>query len=524
MNLSLRASFIEKYEHFIKQEKTRFITACASVFILGLIAHAYGFLNLTISHDSLYEFYLSESDILHKIGLGRFMGPIYQFIFHGRISLPWLNGLLALFWLSVSVWMTAYMFSITDKLRIALIAGIFSINITVTALTATYIHDLDADMFAIMLAVGMVFLWHQEEKTVWFGVPLLVLVLGLYQSMISVAISLIMISSILALLQGKKAADVIRKGLQAVCIIFIAGIVYMLAVKLSCHFAKIDLSSEYNGLTNIYNRSWELKHHIKLLWWTYSYWSKIFLCSSRSVYEMFLLHIPLVISAIAAIIYAMRIKSLLVSNKILVLAIGTLLPLGMNFSLLLSNGMGHHLMLYAAWLMYLLIILMTDWFASTSVTSKIFPQTCRVITVVFLVLIFVTHVQTANCAYVKRDLERQATLAFMAAVNRDMNKQQGYVAGKTEIVFIGDVPTVFPEAFDNIRHITGMEAGSPITYTHEAYFKYILQTPLRLSKNKVPEKFTNLMKAYPKNGCMQWYGNILVIKLSDESIERNITL
>lgn len=192
---------IKAKSFFISEEK-RIITAVVSVFIWGLVAHAYGFLNLTISHDSLAEFYASSSDIKHRIGLGRFMVPIYQFIFHGRITLPWLNGILSLFWLSISVWLTASIFSVEDKLHIAFIAGIYTVNITVTALAATYIHDLDADIFAVMLSVAAVFFWHKGGWMSLMGIPLLAGALGCYQSMLSVAITLVMFSSILSLVRG----------------------------------------------------------------------------------------------------------------------------------------------------------------------------------------------------------------------------------------------------------------------------------------------------------------------------------
>ncbi len=215
--------FKERCKNFFKTEKNRLLTVIVAVFIWGIVAHAYGFLNMTISHDSLFEFYVSKRDVLHRIELGRFVTPVYQLIFHGRINLPWLNGLLSLCWLSVSVWLTIQIFNITNKIAIILISGVFTVNITVTALVATYIHDLDADLFGVMLAVCMVYLWHKGGKKVWFGIPLIAGVLGLYQSMLSVAIALVMISSIMTLLEGEQASKVIKKGLQAIVIMIIGG-------------------------------------------------------------------------------------------------------------------------------------------------------------------------------------------------------------------------------------------------------------------------------------------------------------
>ena len=102
-------------------------TAFLAVFVWGLAAHAYGFLNLIISHDSIAEFFTSDAVMRWKVALGRFAEPIYLKVFHSGLALPWLNGVLTLIWLSVSVWLTARIFSIKDKIRIALIAGIFNV-------------------------------------------------------------------------------------------------------------------------------------------------------------------------------------------------------------------------------------------------------------------------------------------------------------------------------------------------------------------------------------------------------------
>lgn len=509
--------FWTEWTALFKKQKTQLVTACIAVFIWGLIAHAYGLLNLTISHDSLNEFFASSGDILHRVKLGRFMVPVYQFIFHGRVSLPWLNGLLSLCWLSISVWLITYIFSISDKIQIILIAGIFTVNITVTALTATYIHDLDADMFAVMLSVYMVFLWYKGGKKSWIGIPLLVMVLGFYQSILSVAITLIMICSILSLLQGENASKVVLKGLQAIGIIFIAGVIYLLAVKISCLITGAELSTDYNGLTNLFEPKGGVWQYFKLILITYYEWLMVFSRSSRSIYETFILHILLAIPVIASVIHAIGRKKLPISSRILVLILGALLPLGMNISCVADGGMVHDLMLYAVWLIYLLAILMTEWYATSSPKSKKFPKLCYVAVCAVLFLILITDVQTANSAYVKKDLERQATLSVMSTVNAEMNMADDYVAGKTKVAFVGTPPTGINKIFPNLTHITGLGSKAPITYveTYNSYFQFILQTPLLQSKEDVPKSFTDNMKAFPEQGYIQWYDDVLVVKLSD---------
>ena len=84
-------------KNLLRDEKDRLITVIVAVFLWGLAAHAYGLLNLTISHDSLCEFMESTSTFSLRIRNGRFMAPMYKYLFHGRVALPWLNGLLDVF-------------------------------------------------------------------------------------------------------------------------------------------------------------------------------------------------------------------------------------------------------------------------------------------------------------------------------------------------------------------------------------------------------------------------------------------
>ncbi len=499
---------------FFIGEKKRIITAIAAVFIWGLVAHAYGFLNLTLSHDSLAEFYASGSDIRHRIALGRFMVPIYQFIFHGRITTPWLNGILSLCWLSVSVWLTASIFSVEDKLHIALIAGIYTVNITVTALAATYIHDLDADIFAVMLSVAAVFFWHKGGKMSLLGIPLLAGALGCYQSMLSVAITLVMFSSILALVWGGGFVEVVLKGLKAVGLILAAGLVYLAAVNVVCHLSGVTLSNSYNGLTLLFRSKGGLKQHLALLLTTYYSWYGYFYKSYRALILVRGLHILLAVPCVVVAIRVIFSRTLPLINKLLIIALAALLPFGMNIACAADGGMVHDLMLYSVNLSYLLVILMMDWYVEADGGAKKLPHLCRTAAFLFLAAILAFDVQTANASYVKKDLERQATLSLMTTVNTDMNNTEGYVPGESEVLFVGLPDTGVNNFFPNVSRITGLGYETTCNYYSE-YYQYILQRPLKRTGKAVDSDFINAMPSFPEKGYIAWYDDVLVVKLSD---------
>ena len=131
-NSKVTRAINDSIEYFKKNEMKRFLIAFASVFAIGLFAHAYCFTNLTLSHDGLNEFYvygpvnyLDLNVFELKISTGRQLIPIYDLIFRGRVVVPWLSGLLSLVWLSFSVWFASMIFNFKSVFKISLVSGFF---------------------------------------------------------------------------------------------------------------------------------------------------------------------------------------------------------------------------------------------------------------------------------------------------------------------------------------------------------------------------------------------------------------
>ena len=229
-------------------------------FILGLIAHGYCFLNLLVSHDSLNDFYVYDQ--WERANFGRIFYSIYISLTRGRIVLPWLIGMLALCWISAAVYLIAKMFEVKKSGLILLISGICVTNPTVYALAATYIHDLDADMLAMMISVASVYMWYysikaQEKKEKYLclfcGALLLSISLGIYQSFIALCITLVVFYSIKELLEQKHFENVLINGCYAIAMIIAAAILYIVELKIFELLTGVSTmnASTYNGVGNV---------------------------------------------------------------------------------------------------------------------------------------------------------------------------------------------------------------------------------------------------------------------------------
>lgn len=204
----------------ITGERQRLLASFAAVFLFGLLAQGYAFTNFTVSHDSLNEMFLS-GDIRYaagsvadwKISLGRFLYPAYRAVFSGGAGTPWLSGVLSLVWVSLAVYLVSRLFSVDNALLLAVIGALFVTNVSYSALAATYIYDLDGDMLAMLLAVCAAYLLLRGtlRRRALAVIPI-VGSLALYQAMISVTVSLVMIACILPSGERERESGVFRRA------------------------------------------------------------------------------------------------------------------------------------------------------------------------------------------------------------------------------------------------------------------------------------------------------------------------
>ncbi len=508
------------------QDRNRLICILLSVFGWGLLAHGYAFSNLTLSHDALNEFYLhgamnyAEGSVLRwKTGLGRFAEPVYQMIFRGDFASPWLAGMLSLIWLTLAVYLVSKMFLLSNPLTLAVISGFFTVNLTVTAMTASFIHDIDAYMFGVFLAAGAAFLWNRGGKRSWLSVPLTVCVLGIYQCLVSVTVTLMILLCLMRLIRGAQAREVLVRGLKAIGLLILSGIVYFLFVRLFCRLLQVSLEEGYDGLSALWTDNGSSL--LQLLAEAYA------VVGSTLLFQPTLSYQPLMVSAhglllcigLVSLIRIIRRHDIKMPARMLMLLLFAVLPLGMNLTYVLDRGMIHHLMMYAFWLFYLAVILLLHELPH----DRGIWRCLRAASLALIVMITWSGVQTANAAYVKKDMERQATLSTMTRVTQALEETDGYAAGHTPVAFIDSPLSDVPAAFRKLRAITGIRHASQISGSdyYANYYEYILQQPMNaLNRAQCQElaqdPAVEAMPFFPEEGSIIWMGDTLVVKMGYE--------
>ncbi len=502
-----------------------------STFILGLIAHAYMFFQDTFSHDSLNE--LNSADYNEwKIQLGRFLIPLYKTLTRGSLTLTWIIGLYSLLWTSLAVFFTAKLFDIKNKLFITLIGGIYTVNVTVIATTATYMHDLDVDMFALFMAVLAAYLWKRYRLGFLLAPLCLIVTLGLYQCYLSVAICLIFMSLIIDLLNGKACKSMLFQGLKGAGSVLLGGLVYGGAFRLVLSITKIpELLDNYNSLDLMFSMTpVQFLTNIKD---TYLFTWKQFLYPHTTLPKTLVLVVTIaaLVLTLGMVVWQMVQKKLKVGSIITASLLLILLPLMTNISKVLSNGMSHDLMHFSIWLLYLLILLV----AYKAVTNRpveekpamgsCIAKGARAVCVVIVAVILLSNVMLANQLYLKKDLEQDAAISYFTRVIAAIDEyaEESMFDKETDMVYFVGKPPYSQHAmpgFEDTEPIIGslynyaLGAAEPMFY--ESFFKYRMHYEINLEpgKWKYGSEAKN-MPAFPEFGCMRMVGNTLVVKLGD---------
>ncbi len=498
-------------------------------YLIGFIAHGFGFFNLQISHDSISEFALAYS---WKIKLGRYFKPIYDTFLGTFISLPWMNGLTILAWLSLASYLVIKIFHIQKKSHMAIICGILCVNITIISLNATFLNDASGDAFGIFITILGVYYWQRlfdlkekKEKIISFikVVFCLWLSLGIYQAFICIFISLVLIVSIMKLIdihQYYSWKEIWINDIIGALECLTSGIVYYCALKIILavtHFKLIE--GNYNSITNLFGEDGE-SIATKISCTVNQYLDYFIRAKGYNVYPDIVVRIVIALLFIVALYSFISIIRYLKKNGVSWINIIStilfilLLPIAMNLIRLLNTTV-HDLMIYAFWFTYILILLFVLEYIEIKPNKMI-----ERITILLLSCILVINIQIANACYAKKSFDEQATLSVMTRVVERIETLEGYEAGVTPVMFIGTPSDYLKEfyEFEELENIYGMY-NSQISFD-KIYFNYIsltMKNNMNIVKadyaydNLLNEKDIGDMNKFPSVDSIQMINGVVVV-------------
>ena len=194
----------------------RYLTACFSAAVFGLLAYGFAMTNKLINHDEAHSLFIKGTTVPSgRWGLG-FLDTLFP-----NYSMPWIYGLLTVVFIAAGACILARVFRIENRLLQGLLGGTLVVFPSLIGLFG-YMFTSCSFALSFLLAIVSVALVQSGQK--WCLLPAagcLVFSLSIYQSYISLAAGLLVVLLIREVLLGTDAGAVLKKGIFYV--LFLVG-------------------------------------------------------------------------------------------------------------------------------------------------------------------------------------------------------------------------------------------------------------------------------------------------------------
>ncbi len=500
----IKSIYNKEKENF---DKKTFIYIFLVTIIGGLIIHGYGYINVAFNHDTLIGFD-QANDIQWKIQIGRFM-QMFSIYFRGFTPVPWITGILSLVYMSIGNYLLIKTVNIKNKTNILLIVLLFLGSLSFTVTNVIYFHENDAFMLAYLFSILAVYVF-KEYKYGYIITPLFITIsCGFYQAYLCVSIVLFLLLLINKIMNKKKIKNIFIYGTKILGIIFAGVILYYLCQSLMLIIFNIEKISGYNTVDNSFNILNNL--HINILDSYLSFAGAYFTPVNFNTTAMTIINSLLLLLISYNLIIYFKEKKLPKGHIISLIFIIALIPLAACFMNVLTSGLLHYLMIFAASLSYVLILFICE----KNKTAKWLYITIYIILSVNIYNNFLF----INNSYLERDINYQETHTLFTNILYDIEKSENYIPGETEVIILGDINSrinIYKHFEDYVLHVP------TITYpgTYKAYINNILNTKININTSseiidiyKSHEQIIN-NKSYPHPEYIQIIDKKVIVKVS----------
>lgn len=326
--------------------------AFLSCFVGGILTFGYFMTNHFLTSDSLWNL-VSDQDM---IVLGR-QFLTYACSISTDYDLPWVNGLLAIFFMSVTSVLVVEGLGIKSKYLSAL-AGVVLVTFPSMTSTFCYTFTIDGYMLAVLLAATAFFLTDRKRWGFIPGVTLLGFSLGIYQAYFSVTIVLCILKLLLDILEGEKLKKIFSKVWRYVIMGIGSYVFYYLSLQIMLKIKQANLS-DYQGVNNL--KTFSLADiHQGIIGAYKTFFSFLRAPGALATTNVMRVAVLLLI-LLGALIYLWKFVAEKYENKILrlILIFGLLLvmPVGATIVCVMAPTLYFHLLMRTPWALFFVFVL-----------------------------------------------------------------------------------------------------------------------------------------------------------------------
>ena len=530
--------------------------AFLSAFISGLLCHLFIFTNSMYNNDDIRRLY-TDND---RSDLGRWLLSYISGI-SSDFSLPVVNGILGLLWLSLAAMVLVSVFKMKNRVFILLTGALLAVFPSVAAIYS-YMFTADPYFFACLLSVlAVYFVTSGKRKYSWIaGAVLLCCSMGIYQSYLSFTLLLLVFYYLLMLLQPEKYDNrTIITAIPSYLAMLVCGVgTYYIGLQITLKVKGISLS-EYQGIgesaipgftqirdrmVHIFRDFYEFFKAGQILALNGWIRTAVVLCVLLGAAFLIMLYLR-------NRIFKSRLRSLLILFCIVCI------PICINIIYLISDGVTYHMLMRHSWCLLFIAVLI---FCENAVTparadaaspspANITPSSpadtaspspvdtpspSRAITstgkllewgAALAVLVIVWNfVLLNNIAYFNMNFRYEKTYALCLKIVDRLEQQEDYDNDRP-IAFIGRYSKTYKmEACEELLEpMTGMKDSRVFMGTSRAYLPFMQNclgedittaSPEQEEAIRASEEFQS-MPRFPHEGSIRVIDGITVVKLND---------
>ncbi len=467
-----------------------------ATFIIGLIIHAYGYMNITYNHDSLN--FWQEGDVSWKLSLGRFM-QYFSINLRGYLVVHWVVGIISLFLLSLSTYMIVQIADIKSKINIYLIPTIILTSLPFINTNAIYTHETDAFMYGMFFSILAVYIYNKYKFGYLISPIFLMCGIGFYQAFICVALGMYTILIIRKINDKNNIQELIVYTLKIIINILVSLGIYYIVNMTVLKLTGIHVSDSYNSVNNVFN---SISNIFNLIINTYTtFFSNLLTPYSYQSNLMTTLNYGLIIGFCFHIIILIKNQTNKIKKFFLVVIV-ICLPLLLNGIYILSSGLLHSVMIYGTYMFYVILLHLME-------KHKI------IFNYMLYILIFISVFNGyiyVNSIYQESVLSHDSLMFKMNNIVDDLEDMDNYIAGESEVVFIGNSDDILRPSNSNIAIISYQEL-------YKIYFNYVVEYNINIVNQDVVDEYKTMqsvlnMNVYPNKNYIQDIDNRFVIRLS----------
>lgn len=439
--------------------------------IFGLITHAVVIVNKLPNGDSMTNFYFDQN----MVTSGRWFLTVVCGI-SSYYDLNLVNGLLAVFFLAISTVFVTRFFEMKNKSSMILTAAVM-MTFPAVAATMSYMYTVDGYMIGLLLAIVAAYVTRKYKWGFVGGAFALAFSLGTYQAYVGVTVLLCIFDLMLGIVENEEIKKLWNRGWKYLVMGISGGALYYGILKLCLFFEKKELS-DYQGLNEMGQIAVsDIPSKLYSIYYDFASFSlrgHIFVNNIFSLIAMILIIAGCILSVCVIIVSSKAYKKWY--NWLLLVVLTSLIPIGANMMLFLSNKPAYHLLMRMQWEMFIVIaVVLMERANFKLVELKENVTFTRITAVILISVLCYNFFITDNIAYFNLNEMYEKTYGYCLRLLDRIEQTEGYYAGMP-ICMVGVVSEEsYPSTditFDITSGIRGT-SGDFLLYRGEQYREFM---------------------------------------------------